>query len=181
MDLGISLSHLPGTWRPHIPETVDPVPDPPEDLTLPKALEVVDETEEPVSASGSFQTESFAAVPKRRRPSQVTQQVHNFLTSDEHTSLLKHRLLTTLRRYIDYIAGVMVLLNSIVLIAELEVEGRSIAFEVGLPSGEDLRAYLPTLRGIDAIFVLVFLVELLMRLAFDGLKFFLDRVSERSP
>ena len=116
-----------------------------------------------------------ASVSQRRnsRASDLTQQMQNLLGIDPQPASLR-TIIKSLRLYIDYIAGVMVLLNSLVLIAELEVEGRSIAFEVGLPYGEDLRDYLPTLRRIDAAFVLVFLVELLCRLGFERLNFCLE-------
>ena len=125
--------------------------------------------EQTMSANAS----STASRPRRK--SQVTHDVQNLLQDAMQPLSFRANFVRLVKRYIDYVAGVMVLLNSLVLIAELEVEGRSIAFEIDLPSGEDLRAYLPALRGIDAVFVLVFLVELVFRLLFERLKFCLDR------
>ena len=162
--------------QPDVSETVDPVPPPP---SIPEDGNAADDTwdsvvdEDPVEQTMSANASSTASRPRRK--SQVTHDVQNLLQDAMQPLSFRANFVGLVKRYIDYVAGVMVLLNSLVLIAELEVEGRSIAFEIDLPSGEDLRAYLPALRGIDAVFVLVFLVELVFRLLFERLKFCLDR------
>ena len=173
MEVGHSLTHVLRPLRPDISEAADPVPDPP-DFFLADVLFF--EPEEPEEyAEQSMSAKTATSSPEPRRHSQVTSQVENLFVSESQEGRWGTTILKTVRRYIDYIAGVMVLFNSVILIIELEVEGRSIAFQVGLPYGQDLRDYLPTLRAIDATFVLVFLLELLCRLGFDGLKFCLDR------
>lgn len=54
-------------------------------------------------------------------------------------------------------------LNSLLMMAELELEGRQAAKLLGLDSGEDLYETLRVLSLLDEFFVAVFLLELLLR------------------
>jgi len=80
------------------------------------------------------------------------------------------------KNYIDYMAGLLVLLNSFVMMLELELEGRAVgAAQFGLAnSGPDLASVEPVFRTIDAIFVYVFLAELIIRVLIERLHFFYD-------
>ena len=180
LEIGLNVGKGLRTMQPDVSETVDPAPPPPPP-SLPEDGNAGDENtwdisvddEDPMVQTTSANASSTASRPRRK--SQVTHDVQNLLQDAMQPLSFRANLIQLVKRYIDYVAGVMVLLNSLVLIAELEVEGRSIAFEIDLPAGEDLRAYLPALRGIDAVFVLLFLVELVFRLLFERLKFCLDR------
>lgn len=180
LEIGLNVGKGLRTVQPDVSETVDPVPPPPPPPpSIPEDGNAADDTwdisvvdEDPVEQTMSANASSTASRPRRK--SQVTHDVQNLLQDAMQPLPFRANFVRLVKRYIDYVAGVMVLLNSLVLIAELEVEGRSIAFEIDLPSGEDLRAYLPALRGIDAVFVLLFLVELVFRLLFERLKFCLD-------
>jgi len=179
LEIGLNVGKGLRTMQPDVSETVDPAPPPPPP-SLPEDGNAGDENtwdisvddEDPMVQTTSANASSTASRPRRK--SQVTHDVQNLLQDAMQPLSFRANLIQLVKRYIDYVAGVMVLLNSLVLIAELEVEGRSIAFEIDLPAGEDLRAYLPALRGIDAVFVLLFLVELVFRLLFERLKFCLD-------
>ena len=69
------------------------------------------------------------------------------------------------QRYIDYVAGVLVLLNTILMLVELELEGRATGAEIGLSSDtvnfHDLE---PVFRQLDTFFVYVYTLELLIRI-----------------
>ncbi|CAE7419902.1 scn4aa [Symbiodinium natans] len=78
------------------------------------------------------------------------------------------------KHYLDHIAGGLVLLNSILLMVQLELEGRQLAFELGLPDGENFETLMPTFQVIDTIFVFVFLVELLIRICLERCYFLKD-------
>ncbi|CAJ1380160.1 unnamed protein product [Effrenium voratum] len=80
------------------------------------------------------------------------------------------------KRYIDILAGALVLLNSFVMMLELELEGRAVGIQLGLGDGSTttLEEIEPTFQVLDTIFVYVFLAELLLRIAAERLHFFHD-------
>ncbi|CAE7722543.1 CATSPER1 [Symbiodinium sp. CCMP2592] len=78
------------------------------------------------------------------------------------------------RHYMDHVAGGLVLLNSILLMVQLELEGRQLALELGLPDGESFESMMPIFSALDTIFVFVFLVELLIRIALERCLFLKD-------
>lgn len=80
------------------------------------------------------------------------------------------------RRYIDLVAGFLVLSNSLVMMLELEMEGRAVGLQLGLGDGSAwvLEEVEPTFQGVDTAFVYVFLVELLFRILAEGRNFFFD-------
>ncbi|CAK9013229.1 unnamed protein product [Durusdinium trenchii] len=89
-------------------------------------------------------------------------------------------------RYIDMIAGILVLLNSMVMMLELEMEGRAVGFILGheataigisgLGDGStwSLADVEPTFQVLDTAFVYIFLLELLLRILAEGRQFFRD-------
>ena len=147
LEIGLNVGKGLRTMQPDVSETVDPAPPPPPP-SLPEDGNAGDENtwdisvddEDPMVQTTSANASSTASRPRRK--SQVTHDVQNLLQDAMQPLSFRANLIQLVKRYIDYVAGVMVLLNSLVLIAELEVEGRSIAFEIDLPAGEDLRAYL---------------------------------------
>eukprot|EP00913_Durusdinium_trenchii_P009066 g8525.t1 len=72
---------------------------------------------------------------------------------------------------INYGGALVVLLNSMVLLFQLEMEGRTVAFDLklGLNEGQDFNEVLPSFRVIDSIFIFIFLGELLLRVAVERL------------
>lgn len=72
-----------------------------------------------------------------------------------------------LKASIDYVAAVLVLLNSIVLMMELEFKGNAIGAKMGLSTGPSLDEIQPVFQGLDRFFVFIFLAELLIRIAVE--------------
>ncbi|CAJ1382276.1 unnamed protein product [Effrenium voratum] len=79
------------------------------------------------------------------------------------------------QNYLDYVAGALVMLNSIAMMVELQMEGMSIGFRLGLHGEtiplEDVSRVFET---IDAVFVFVFLFELLLRVFLERSKLLRD-------
>ncbi|CAK9003563.1 unnamed protein product [Durusdinium trenchii] len=77
---------------------------------------------------------------------------------------------------INYGGALVVLLNSMVLLFQLEMEGRTVAFDLklGLNEGQDFNEVLPSFRVIDSIFIFIFLGELLLRVAVERLDWLKD-------
>lgn len=80
------------------------------------------------------------------------------------------------KRYIDLVAGFLVLSNSMVMMLELEMEGRAVGSQLGLGDGSTwvLEEVEPTFQGLDTAFVYIFLAELLFRIFAEGRNFFFD-------
>ena len=55
------------------------------------------------------------------------------------------------RHYLDHVAGGLVLLNSILLMVQLELEGRQLALELGLPDGENFESMMPIFSALDTM------------------------------
>mmetsp|Transcript_22315 Transcript_22315/g.51697 ORF Transcript_22315/g.51697 Transcript_22315/m.51697 type:complete len:616 (-) Transcript_22315:60-1907(-) len=181
-ELSLSVPSVP--WKPYLPESADPVPEPPclaPDPELPSIqvgfqVDFAGGMERSERSDATVVSGAASQKTSTRRHSFASAQVQQHvldLLNEDHNHMTR-AILDTVKRYIDYFAGLMVLLNSFVLIAELEVEGRTIAFQMNFAGGEDLSEVLPILRTIDAAFVLVFVVELILRFSFEGLRFFLD-------
>eukprot|EP00435_Cladocopium_sp_Y103_P054949 s1214_g18.t1 len=66
--------------------------------------------------------------------------------------------------------------NSMVMMLELEMEGRAVGLQLGLGDGSTwvLEEVEPTFQGLDTAFVYIFLVELLFRILAEGRNFFCD-------
>ena len=81
------------------------------------------------------------------------------------------------KKYLNIIAGVMVMMNSLVMMIELELEGRAAGVEVGLlsdGSAFELSTIEPIFQAFDTAFVYIFLVECLVRISVEGIRFFRD-------
>ncbi|CAL1173699.1 unnamed protein product [Cladocopium goreaui] len=78
------------------------------------------------------------------------------------------------RKTLDFVATALVILNCILLMVELELEGRAVGSKLGLSDGVDLTALMPWFQGIDHTFILIFLLELVLRLVLDGRNFCKD-------
>ena len=69
-------------------------------------------------------------------------------------------------------AGALVLLNSVLLMLQLEMEGRHIAHSLGLHAErQNFDGILPTFQVMDSVFVFIFLAELLIRIVLERWKF----------
>ncbi|CAE7334446.1 CATSPER1 [Symbiodinium necroappetens] len=78
-------------------------------------------------------------------------------------------------RYLDHVAGALVLLNSVLLMLQLEMEGRHIAHSLGLHAErQNFDGILPTFQVMDSVFVFIFLAELLIRIVLERWKFVKD-------
>eukprot|EP00434_Breviolum_minutum_P021164 symbB.v1.2.018673.t1/scaffold1455.1/size117749/9 len=76
--------------------------------------------------------------------------------------------------YVDYLAAFLVLLNSAVMMLELELEGRAIGRQLSLTDGPNLEDIEGVFKTLHHSFVFVFLGELIIRTAIRGLDFFRD-------
>ncbi|CAJ1348736.1 unnamed protein product [Effrenium voratum] len=74
------------------------------------------------------------------------------------------------RAYIDYLAGAMVVLNTLCMLVQLEFEGMSRGAELGVVYAPASN-YEDVFRVLGAAFVCIFLAEWLFRVAADGRQF----------
>eukprot|EP00434_Breviolum_minutum_P003677 symbB.v1.2.003234.t1/scaffold179.1/size284905/1 len=95
-------------------------------------------------------------------------------TQPVKTSSFGDRFALKVRKYIDHVAGALVLLNSFSMMIQLEMEGRTIANNLGLPQGHNYSEAMPTFRVVDEMFVWIFLAELLLRMFVEGRHFVKD-------
>ena len=74
----------------------------------------------------------------------------------------------TYEAIINYTAGVLVLLNSLLMLLELEIEGGAIGKELGmLTDAARMSDVEPVFRFLDGAFVFIFLVELVVRVLLE--------------
>eukprot|EP00435_Cladocopium_sp_Y103_P025062 s212_g6.t1 len=81
-----------------------------------------------------------------------------------------------MRYLLDYVAGGLVLLNSVVMLLEFELEGNANAKKIGIADASD-QAWndsMPMFRALDVSFVGVFFLEWVVRICLDREKFILD-------
>eukprot|EP00435_Cladocopium_sp_Y103_P009886 s3202_g2.t1 len=78
------------------------------------------------------------------------------------------------RKTLDLVATALVILNCVLLMVELELEGRAVGSKLGLSEGVDLTALMPWFQAIDHTFILIFFLELVLRLVLDGCDFCKD-------
>lgn len=72
---------------------------------------------------------------------------------------------------INYTAGILVLLNSMLMLLELEIEGGAIGKELGMRTDSaKLSDWQPVFRFLDGCFVFIFLFELLIRIGLERRK-----------
>jgi len=76
--------------------------------------------------------------------------------------------------YVDYLAAALVMLNSAVMMVELELEGRALGSQLGMGESMSYEEIAPNFTTIHRIFVFAFLGELLLRLAVIRCNFFMD-------
>ena len=75
-------------------------------------------------------------------------------------ALLRQRV----KLYIDYVAGVFVLLNTILMLVELEWEGRASGYHIGMSPPLPFEHAEPIFRVLDSMFVYIYLAELVLRM-----------------
>mmetsp|Transcript_11592 Transcript_11592/g.27785 ORF Transcript_11592/g.27785 Transcript_11592/m.27785 type:complete len:535 (+) Transcript_11592:77-1681(+) len=78
------------------------------------------------------------------------------------------------KAWTDVLAGTLVLINSAVMLVELEVEGQAVGALIGMGEGPNLADVSPLFRTLDAVFVFVFLAELLFRVLMERTRFVKD-------
>jgi len=83
-------------------------------------------------------------------------------------------MLIRLKSGLDYFAGFLVLMNSMVLLLQFEMEGRTVGLTVGLSDGPAWEQVIPALQIVDIIFVFIFLVEWLIRISVERWQFVKD-------
>eukprot|EP00439_Symbiodinium_sp_Y106_P074154 s118_g14.t1 len=78
---------------------------------------------------------------------------------DFHLSLSLANDKARMRLLLDYVAGGLVFLNCLLLMLELEVEGRAVGAKVGFEDPVDVSRWLPFFKFIDTTFIFIFLLE----------------------
>jgi len=155
------LSQLSGTWQPHSLGDVamSPVPSLP-DEPLSESLVVIYPPE--IDSPGSVSTGQLDAAS--RNLSNVFRNVTDLTTAPEvEQNYSSERWI----RLLDYIAAALVVLNSIALILELELEGRAAHVDMmssGPRSTDTLRPYW---RAVDGTFDVVFILEICCRVVLE--------------
>jgi len=138
-------------------------------LQLTAAFNIQSNEDDPGHRSVST-NERLSSTP--RLPNSLT--MKNFLKDDEKHH---HELRRRVRSNIDYIAGLLVLLNGVLMLAEFELEGRQSGTLVGYGEEAQRTEFVVALsycRIVDAIFAFIFLLEWLLRVVIDKRDFLLD-------
>jgi len=100
--------------------------------------------------------------------------VDQFLTRTENPEDARHLWKMKVQTGMDYVAGFLVLLNSLVMMMELEFEGRAAGVFVGYPSQFDIHTLEDLFLLLDRIFVFLFFAEWCVRLYVEKRSFFSD-------
>eukprot|EP00434_Breviolum_minutum_P000639 symbB.v1.2.000559.t1/scaffold19.1/size443072/23 len=100
--------------------------------------------------------------------------VDQFLTRTENPIDSQHLWKMKVQTWMDYVAGFLVLLNSLVMMMELEFEGRAAGVFVGYPSQFDIHTLEDLFLLLDRIFVFLFFAEWCVRLYVEKRSFFYD-------
>lgn len=139
-------------------------------LTFEEKLEQLQKQTSPPTPLSDANPESLLSVADRT-PSQKkgTLAVDIFLQEPQLQGW--ERWKQCLKSSIDYIAAILVLLNSIVLMLELEFKGNAIGAKMGISSGPSLDEIEPIFQGLDRFFVFIFLAELLIRIMVEQREF----------
>lgn len=78
--------------------------------------------------------------------------------------------------FVDYVAAAVVLLNCLALLVQLELEGRSVAWQNSFgDEGHDFQPVLPSFQRAESIFVFFFCAELLLRMAVERMAWIKDQ------
>ncbi|CAK9060068.1 Voltage-dependent T-type calcium channel subunit alpha-1I (CaVT.3) (Voltage-gated calcium channel subunit alpha Cav3.3) [Durusdinium trenchii] len=78
------------------------------------------------------------------------------------------------KSFLDYFAGFMVVLNTMSMILELELQGTVIGIELGIEEGQVDNSAMDAFRTLDKVFVFIFLAEWILRLVFERMDFCRD-------
>ncbi|CAJ1408873.1 unnamed protein product [Effrenium voratum] len=197
----LDFSKITATAQPFLPEAEDPSPIFPEleltprDARLKVTLTGFDRTIS-VSDSGDENPtpdlQKAVQVAKHHAVSENVEVLHD--TSPTHSSKLGSRkssnflanylgemsanrpLMKRVKFYLDYAAGMLVLLNTVTMLLEFQLEGHLTGQQIGtVDAGEaDYGDVLAVLRASDGVFVFIFLVEWLLRLFIDRAAFVTD-------
>jgi len=109
-------------------------------------------------------------------PDEQTSSMSTSVLQPSATSLGLKRMVDSTKNYIDVAAGFLVLMNSFVMLLELEMEGRAVGVQLGLGDGSNwsLEEIEPTFQGLDNAFVYIFVCELVLRVVTERRGFFRD-------
>ncbi|CAE7327471.1 Scn11a [Symbiodinium natans] len=167
-----SLGHIRCTREPIVAEYEDPLPQDVHD----NLNSIVPEWRDSDDERSSNCEVVHNRISKQSRLSNHSRQEFGHLLDDDHHLDFTCLQVKSIKSGIELIAGVLVLLNSITLMVELEVEGRVVGSTIGLggEGDENLASALPVFRIADAIFVGFFALELLVRIYLERRSFLHD-------
>mmetsp|Transcript_20047 Transcript_20047/g.47131 ORF Transcript_20047/g.47131 Transcript_20047/m.47131 type:complete len:589 (+) Transcript_20047:83-1849(+) len=187
------------TGKPTLPDTVDPCPAPADPDGMAAATSPSESAfSDDAGMNTTITSSAVSPVPSaplpapdlsqpnnweepKRRTSQRSQKswkskvpTMNLLLAESRNREQWDAMMQQVQKYIDYVAGFLVLVNSFVLMLQLELEGRAAAESLGLPEGQRFDDILPAFRTVDTAFVFIFTLELLLRVAVERTKVFHD-------
>ncbi|CAK8990219.1 unnamed protein product [Durusdinium trenchii] len=125
--------------------------------------------------NGDFDSEVAEVLATHQTQStKMGKKVDKFLVRTENNPNQKDLWKMRVQTGMDYVAGGLVLLNSIVMMLELEFEGRAAGVFVGHQSNFDVVYTEELFLALDRIFVILFLLEWCVRLSVEKRSFFRD-------
>lgn len=84
------------------------------------------------------------------------------------------RVWSGVKLYIDYVAGFLVLLNTVTMLIELQVEGAYVGHDLGVAEVSVLAPSLPAMRVLHIIFMFMFVLEWFLRIGVEKRAFVRD-------
>eukprot|EP00439_Symbiodinium_sp_Y106_P030487 s4342_g3.t1 len=84
------------------------------------------------------------------------------------------RVWSGVKLYIDYVAGFLVLLNTVTMLIELQVEGTYVGQDLGVADENALAPSLPAMRILHIIFMFMFVLEWFLRIGVERRAFVRD-------
>ncbi|CAE7226035.1 Cacna1i [Symbiodinium sp. CCMP2592] len=106
-------------------------------------------------------------------PVMIATPLDNILSKNELVTK-PSRVWSGVKLYIDYVAGFLVLLNTITMLIELQVEGTYVGQDLGVADGNDLAPSLPAMRVLHIIFMFMFVLEWFLRIGVERRAFVRD-------
>ncbi|CAE7665902.1 Cacna1i, partial [Symbiodinium sp. CCMP2456] len=107
-------------------------------------------------------------------PVMIATPLDNYL-SKQDLETKPSRVWSGVKLYIDYVAGFLVLLNTVTMLVELQVEGSYVGQDLGVAGvNNDLAASLPAMRILHIIFMFMFVMEWFLRIGVEKRAFLRD-------
>lgn len=171
------------TWQPYV-ERFDPVPIPFDEV----ATEPSDSRDgvpgSPAGRKSDREIPQIRTTQSSKRSSGISQSSRRSSMTRSKTKSamgLSHLMAGSFEErrcyfanYIENVTGVLVLMNSITMVMQLEFEGRLTGYQLGFGGGDAFAPIVPVLRYVDSAFVIMFTLELLIRVTLEKLNFFRD-------